>query len=116
MFNKLLNKNKLIFFDVVSIVTMNFKEVFLAFAIITTVHAEYKSYRNYKVYKTVPESEKEVELFKELSRTGWHFWSDTISVDGDVRVMVAPERQKEYENVLAKAGISCHVIIQDVQK
>lgn len=94
---------------------MNFKEVFLTFVLIATVYAEYKSYRNYKVYKTVPVTEKEVELFTQLRRSGWYFWSDKISVGGDVRVMVAPERQKEFEDKLSSAGVSSHVVIQDVQ-
>ncbi|KOB74019.1 Zinc carboxypeptidase A 1, partial [Operophtera brumata] len=86
------------------------KEVSLAALIATTVHAEYKSYRKYKVYKTVPETEKEVELFIQLRRSGWYFWSDKISVGGDVRVMVAPEKQKEFEDKLSSSSVHSNVL------
>lgn len=94
---------------------MNYKELFLIVALLATVYAEYKSYKNYKVYKTVPESKDGVEVLKELRRNGWFFWND-ISVNSDVKVMVAPERQKEFEDKLSAAGLSSQVIIEDVQQ
>lgn len=94
---------------------MNFNEVFLLCTFFVITIAEYKSYYDYKVYKAELKTESDVEVLKLMNEIGWDFWTDQIAVGGEVRVMVAPEKQKEFEDILALARISNQIIIQDVQ-
>lgn len=95
---------------------MKLKQIVICFALVVLANAEYKQYRNHKVYKIVPQSEKDVEVLSAMQEDGkWYFWTDIIKVDGDVRIMVAPENQKELEEYFDRVGVNSEVVIEDVQ-
>lgn len=95
---------------------MEWKIIFLI-AITTAINAEYVSYDNYKVYKIVPDNENEVQVLIDLKKQlEYMFWSDVVSVNSDVRIMVAPEKQAGFEKYFEDVGISTRVVIENVQE
>ncbi|PZC75271.1 hypothetical protein B5X24_HaOG206503 [Helicoverpa armigera] len=99
---------------------MNFKEIFLVLAIsvaITITNAEYVSYDQYKVYKIVPSSDTEVQILLDVQKSNQYlFWSDIVAKNSDVRIMVAPAKQVEFEKYFESVNIPMRVVIEDVQK
>ncbi|XP_075983179.1 uncharacterized protein LOC142981269 [Anticarsia gemmatalis] len=96
---------------------MGFKEIFYLIAFATVINAEYVSYENFKVYKTVPVSDNEVQILTDLRKQNeYMFWSDIISLNGDVRIMVAPEKQNAFEKYVESVGITTRVVIENVQE
>uniref|UniRef100_A0A2A4J379 Zinc carboxypeptidase A 1 n=1 Tax=Heliothis virescens TaxID=7102 RepID=A0A2A4J379_HELVI len=98
---------------------MNFKEMFLVLAIslaITVTNAEYVSYDQYKVYKIVPSSDAEVQILLDVQKSNqYYFWSDVVALNSDVRIMVDPAKQVEFEKYFESVKIPARVVIQDVQ-
>ncbi|XP_072929534.1 uncharacterized protein [Epargyreus clarus] len=78
--------------------------------------ANYVSYKNYRVYKIVPETDKHVQVLIDLQKQKeFFFWSDIIDLGNKVRIMVAPEKFGDFEEYLTRVGIKTEVIISDVQ-
>ncbi|KAJ0173495.1 hypothetical protein K1T71_010644 [Dendrolimus kikuchii] len=97
-------------------VKMNYKQIFLLIPLIS-ISAEYVSYENHKVYKIIPSSDKEVQILVDLQKQNeYFFWSDIIDISSDVRVMVAPGRQEEFEDYLFSVGITPKIVIEDVKR
>ncbi|XP_049878169.1 zinc carboxypeptidase-like [Pectinophora gossypiella] len=95
---------------------MKLKLLILAVAL-CIVNAEYKSYEGYKVFKIVPEAEKDVKILKGLEKvTEYQFWTDVIQIGEDVRIMVSPEKLSKFEEYLTAQGIKASIAIEDVQK
>ena len=93
------------------------KELILIIAVATAINAEYVSYRNYKVYKIVPSSDTEVQILMDLQKQNlYDFWSDVVTVQSDVRILVAPEKQADFEKYLKSVNIPAKVIMEDVQE
>lgn len=96
---------------------MKFKEIFFILAVVTAINAEYVSYENYKVYKVVPGTDNEVQILLDLQKNvDYVFWSDIIAKNSDVRIMVAPKNQEEFENYFKNVGIPTKVAIDNVQE
>lgn len=96
---------------------MILKEIFLLIVVTTAINAEYVSYKNYKVYKIVPGSDYEVQILTDLRKQNqYDFWSDIVAIGSDVRIMVAPGKQAEFENYFKSAEIPTRVVIEDVQE
>lgn len=80
-------------------------------------NAEYVSYREFKVYNIIPTNEKEVKLLRDLDKNGHYmFWTDRIQEQFEVKIMVKPEKQKEFEDHLTSQGVNIKMVIDDVQK
>nr|UPI76680.1 M14 metal carboxypeptidase 3 [Antheraea yamamai] len=89
---------------------------FILYFIFTITKSEYVSYRKYKVYKVIPETEKNVQILVDLQKNNhFTFWSDTIEIGSNVRIMITPEEQKEFEDYMNNVGMNFSIAINDVQ-
>ncbi|CAH0594395.1 unnamed protein product [Chrysodeixis includens] len=96
---------------------MKFKEIFLILAVVAAINAEKVSYENYKVYKVVPGADNEVQILLDLQKNvDYMFLSDIVAKDSDVKIMVAPKDQEEFESYFKKVGIPTKVAIDNVQE
>lgn len=77
-----------------------------------------KTYNGYKVYSVVPENEEQVQVLNELRKSDYSFdfWSDMFEVGADVRIMVAPEKEKGFLKYSKNVGLDATLRIQNVQK
>lgn len=80
-------------------------------------NAEYVSYKDFKVYNVIPTNEKEVKILMDLNLNGhYSFWTDRIQEYHEVKIMVKPEKQKEFEDHLTSEGVNIKMVVDDVQK
>lgn len=95
---------------------MFYRILFLLVVFVLT-NAEYVSYKAFKVYNVIPINEKEVKLLTDLSQNGhYSFWTDRIQENYEVKIMVKPEKQWEFEYLLKSEGVYINMVIDDVQK
>ncbi|CAH2094782.1 unnamed protein product [Euphydryas editha] len=74
------------------------------------------SYQNYKVYNVVPKTKEDVTILKKLlDENKYFFWDYAIKVNYDVKIMVAPEKQDDFEKYAESVGINAKLVIEDVQ-
>ncbi|KAJ8723715.1 hypothetical protein PYW07_007695 [Mythimna separata] len=96
---------------------MILKEIFFVITVATAISAEYVSYKNYKVYKIVPSTDYEVQILTDLRKENqYDFWSDIVAINSDVRIMVAPGKQAEFENYFKSVEIPAKVVVENVQE
>ncbi|CAH1637893.1 unnamed protein product [Spodoptera littoralis] len=96
---------------------MILKEIIFLVVLVAAVNADYVSYKNYKVYKIVPKNENEVQILLDLRKQPqYYFWNDIVSLYSDVKIMVAPKNQEEFENYFKSINIPAEVVFNDVQK
>ncbi|GBP80206.1 Zinc carboxypeptidase A 1 [Eumeta japonica] len=94
---------------------MKFEILLLLIAVSATTAQ--KSFKNYKVYNVVPETEEHVLSLVGLQDSkGIDFWTDLVDVGQVVRIMVAPEEQDSFLDLMHKWKISSEMTIEDVQK
>lgn len=75
-----------------------------------------KSYENYKVYNIVPNNENQVQILTDLKKDGYDFWSDVVTVDNDVRIMVPPHKDEEFVKYVQSVGLNADLRITNVQE
>ncbi|VVC97745.1 unnamed protein product [Leptidea sinapis] len=84
-----------------------------------TASAEYVSYKDYKVLEVLPKSEKDVKVLNDLkfsdSQFDYYVWSEVVSVNRKVKIMVEPKKQATLQNYLSTVGLEGEMIIEDVQ-
>ena len=75
-----------------------------------------KSYNDYKVYRSYPKNNDEVDFIQSFESQGnYDFWTD-LKKGEPVEIMVSPENERIFENKLSTRGIKHEVIISDVQQ
>ncbi|XP_063698946.1 carboxypeptidase B1-like [Culicoides brevitarsis] len=78
------------------------------------------SYENYKVYKIVPQSDEDIEVLSELDKNADFYGLDFFRHDKvrghPAEIMVEPDSQKPFEEVLDKHHIDFEVTIENLQK
>lgn len=85
--------------------------------IISTVNCEYKSYKDFKLYKVVANTAEDVKFLDNIKNGGiYQFWSDIILNGNGNRVMVSAEQSNEFITLMKNAGIHTEVVMEDVQK
>ncbi|XP_035449805.2 zinc carboxypeptidase-like isoform X2 [Spodoptera frugiperda] len=96
---------------------MVFKEIIFLVVLVAAVNAEYVSYKDYKVYKIVPKDEHELQVLTDLRKQPEYiYWNDIVSLYSDVKIMVAPEYQQDFETYFKTVNITAEVVFNDVQK
>lgn len=96
---------------------MFYRILFLFTIAFVFTNAEYVTYKDFKVYNVIPTNEKEVKLLRDLNQNGHYmFWTDRIQENFEVKIMVKPEKQKEFEDYLTSEGVDMKMVIDDVQK
>ncbi|VVC97746.1 unnamed protein product [Leptidea sinapis] len=82
-----------------------------------TASAEYVSYKDYKVLEVLPKSEKDVKVLNDLkfsdSQFDYYVWSEVVSVNRKVKIMVEPKKQATLQNYLSTVGLEGEMIIED---
>lgn len=93
-------------------------KVLILISIATLATAAFKkNYEGYKVYDVVPKSEDEVNLLEEVQSSAiGEFWEDQFDVNHVVKIMVAPEKQKDFLYVLSTANIEVKEVIGNLQR
>ncbi|XP_050300738.1 zinc carboxypeptidase-like [Anthonomus grandis grandis] len=79
------------------------------------------SYKNYKVYKITPKSKDALKILKDLKKeekdfSAFQFWKKPIKVGHDVALMIGPEIQQNFEQMLNDSYFDRRVLMKDVQK
>ncbi|XP_044756777.1 zinc carboxypeptidase-like [Coccinella septempunctata] len=75
------------------------------------------NYQRYRVYRTHPETHKDLQLLKQFveSVPAMDFWNSPNDFETGLDIMVPPELKKEFENFLCTRNIDSKVLIDDVQ-
>lgn len=96
---------------------MSYRILLLLTIAFVFTNGDYVSYKDYKVYNVVPTNKGDVKLLMELKENGhFSFWTDRIQENYEVKIMVKPEKQKEFEDHLTSAGLNIEVAVDNVQK
>ncbi|KAL7306787.1 hypothetical protein TKK_0001149 [Trichogramma kaykai] len=90
--------------------------VLLAAAAFAT--AEKVSFQNYKVFRVVPKSTDELELLKHLENYNgqYSYWSSPNKVGHAVDIMVSPQSQSDFVNLMSSSNVHYHTYIENVQR
>ncbi|KAJ8970944.1 hypothetical protein NQ317_008291 [Molorchus minor] len=73
-------------------------------------------YDSFKVYQVTPKSMEEAKLLQELENNeNYDFWSDLRTLHSPVNIMVSPDAQYEFENLLDTYQIDNSVLISNVE-
>lgn len=95
---------------------MNLKIRSLFLVAITTSNA-FVDYKNFKVYKIIPESEEQVHILNNLRKDGhYDFWTDIINVGKHAKIMVQPSEHEEFEKYISNIGIKSELSLSNVQE
>lgn len=96
---------------------MHFKsiKILVILGLITLCHA-YKSYTNYKVYRVVPKTDEQWKFLKELQDQKFDFWTDKYVAGNDVRIMVAPEEDGDFNSLMKSVKLVPEVSVENVQE
>lgn len=93
------------------------KKVKLLVVLIAIVCVNAVSYKDYKVYDVVPKTKEDVSILKKLlEENKYIFWNYAVKVENVVKIMVAPEKQDDFEKYMNSAGIDAKLVIEDVQR
>ncbi|XP_041969305.1 uncharacterized protein LOC121726137 [Aricia agestis] len=81
-----------------------------------TIICSFVSYKDFKVYKVTPQSERDVEHLTKLDATNeFMFWKDVTKVGGDVKIMVDPKKTAKFEKYMEDIDLKFEVVVDDVQ-
>lgn len=84
---------------------------------IVAVVAVKRNYEGFKVYKVIPKSEDEVRILEDVqNRVLGELWDDYVDVNHVVKIMVAPNKQGEFLDVLLKANMEVTEVIENLQR
>ncbi|KAL1501712.1 hypothetical protein ABEB36_006993 [Hypothenemus hampei] len=72
------------------------------------------SYNNYAIYKVIPETKNQLEFLKSLHEK-FDFWKESRQIGLPSDVMVAPQDQQEFENMLNRNNLQYEVVINNVE-
>ncbi|KAG5677263.1 hypothetical protein PVAND_007034 [Polypedilum vanderplanki] len=87
---------------------------FLVFIVLIQVCFGYETYRNYKVYDMTPTNEQHEALANWQNEVGVDFWR-FYAPERTSRVMIAPDKQEEFEAFLVQTGIKYEVAIHNME-
>lgn len=78
------------------------------------------SYRGYKVYKIFPKDDSAVKALVELDNAAnelarYQFWHGATKVGQQAELMVAPELQEQFEDILSQINADVEIMMNDVQ-
>lgn len=94
---------------------MNFKLAifFTAIAVASAV----KTYDGYKVFNIAIKNQTDLNIVKDVqNRNIGEFWEDFFNVNEVVKVMVAPEKQAQFLEVLKTTDVEVTEVIDDLQR
>lgn len=92
-------------------------KVKLLVVLIAIVSVNAVSYKDYKVYDVVPKTKEDVNILKKLlDENKYIFWNYAVKVENVVKIMVAPEKQDDFEKYMSSALIDAKLVIEDVQR
>ncbi|XP_032691436.1 zinc carboxypeptidase-like isoform X2 [Odontomachus brunneus] len=76
------------------------------------------SFENYKVFRIVPVTQKQVEFLRQLENLtdGFSFWQSATYVGRNVDIMVAPHKMPEFHEIMKQATMPYNVKIENVQE
>lgn len=75
-----------------------------------------KSFENYKVYNVIPKSASQIQMLNDLRKLGYDFWTDTLTVGSDARIMVAPSQDGEFIQYTQAIGVNANATVNNVQE
>ncbi|CAG9789475.1 unnamed protein product [Diatraea saccharalis] len=95
---------------------MNSKIAIFLFGIFVSSFA-YKSYENFKVYKVIPKSDVQIQILTDLRKNGsYDFWTDILTVNNEVRILVSPDQEVEFVKYLKSVDLTAEISIKNVQE
>ncbi|CAK1550138.1 unnamed protein product [Leptosia nina] len=81
-----------------------------------TRQLEVVNYKQHKVYKVTPKTDSEVQILTELKDSNEYlFWLEYVKKDVDMKIMVDPVKQYQFESLMADVGIKSELVVKDVQ-
>ncbi|XP_052756711.1 uncharacterized protein LOC113520958 [Galleria mellonella] len=96
---------------------MNFNLYFIFLVNLTLVVGVKRSYEGYKVYKTVPKTQQQLDDLVLLRENGIaEFWDDNIVINQDSRITVSSEKESEFLERLNKSELNVELLIDDLQR
>ncbi|KAJ8682550.1 hypothetical protein QAD02_018342 [Eretmocerus hayati] len=84
--------------------------------LITSAFATKLSYKNYKVYRIIPGSERDLKLLNKLEEKGFSYWRSPSRTMQSVDLMVAPEKFSYFEKFMGDHRMKFQLIVKDVQQ
>ncbi|XP_014486631.1 PREDICTED: zinc carboxypeptidase-like [Dinoponera quadriceps] len=80
--------------------------------------AQKATFNNYKVFRIMPITGKQVELLRQLEEIpdGFSFWQSPSYVGRAADLMVAPHKLPEFHEIMKQVNVPYNVHIEDVQK
>lgn len=87
----------------------------LIILIVVSIVECYVSYDNYKVYKVLPHTKEHVHILSELNKE-YDFWSASIDIGKEARIMVPPSKDEEFKKYISDLGIQPILSISNVQE
>ncbi|XP_014486643.1 PREDICTED: zinc carboxypeptidase-like [Dinoponera quadriceps] len=80
--------------------------------------AQKATFNNYKIFKILPTTEKQVQLLQQLEQVadGFSFWISPSYVGRIAELMVAPHKLPEFHEIMKQVNMAYYNHIEDVQK
>ncbi|XP_050664198.1 zinc carboxypeptidase-like [Leptidea sinapis] len=95
----------------------NYKFLKISFTILCLTHIciAVKTYESYKVYSVIPVNEVHLQILTDLRKEGFEFWTDIVTKEKDVRIMVSPAQDYEFLDYMKNVGLNPVLSIPNVQ-
>ncbi|XP_072766457.1 zinc carboxypeptidase-like [Anoplolepis gracilipes] len=95
---------------ILSMIILNMMIVSFAIALKAT-------FENYKVFSIMPTTEKHIRQLYQMNKfyDGFTFWNTPTLKNRTIKIVVAPHRLPQFNEIMAKIGISYQINIENVQ-
>lgn len=94
------------------------KLIIIQFVLVTLTLSETINYDNYSLVKVKATSEDGLRILQKLQdeMESSEFWSDHISLNSDISVLVSPRDKEEFNKIIKENKISSEVTLDNIQK
>ncbi|CAD7086390.1 unnamed protein product [Hermetia illucens] len=82
------------------------------------IGAERVRYDNYNVYKVIPQTPEQLDLFArlEVSSDSLKFFDPIVAVDKEIHVLVAPHKEPEFLDILKDNAVQYELAVKNFQR
>jgi len=88
----------------------------LLVAFVVAINSERRHYHGYKVIRTRPTTENDLDSLKALENEGVDFWMRPRNIGGYADIMVSPDSYSTINSILENQQMDSKVMIQDVEQ
>lgn len=94
------------------------KPVLFQFLLVALALSKTVKYDNYSLLKVKATSDEGLKILQKLQdeMKSSEFWSDHMSLNNDISVVVSPDDKEEFNKIIKENQINSEVILDNIQK